>query len=55
MAQFNWWLHNYLFDSNSDTSNKIEAIGNGKGVPFDCTVDPSFVGYVSDSSPVHML
>ncbi|KAF5204727.1 Nuclear pore membrane glycoprotein [Thalictrum thalictroides] len=29
-----------------DSSNKFEVIANNKGVPFVCTVDPPFVGYV---------
>ncbi|PIA51702.1 hypothetical protein AQUCO_01100520v1 [Aquilegia coerulea] len=30
----------------SDSNNKFEGIANNEGVPFDCTVDPPFVGYV---------
>ncbi|KAF9666359.1 hypothetical protein SADUNF_Sadunf16G0221300 [Salix dunnii] len=29
----------------SDTYNKLETLGNGKGVSYDCKVDPPFVGY----------
>lgn len=32
----------------SDTyGNKFGALGNTEGFPYDCTVDPPFVGYVS--------
>lgn len=41
---------------NSDTYNKLETLGNSKGVSYDCKVDPPFVGYVSDSSCyVHLI
>lgn len=39
----------FVFDSNSDTHKKFEAIGDNKGASYDCKVDPPFVGYVSDS------
>ncbi|XP_039035563.1 nuclear pore complex protein GP210-like [Hibiscus syriacus] len=29
----------------SDTNDKINTIGSSKGAPYDCRVDPSFVGY----------
>ncbi|KAK9004035.1 hypothetical protein V6N11_001853 [Hibiscus sabdariffa] len=29
----------------SDTNDKINAIGSSKGAPYDCRVDPPFVGY----------
>ncbi|KAJ6775802.1 NUCLEAR PORE MEMBRANE GLYCOPROTEIN 210 [Salix koriyanagi] len=29
----------------SDPYNKLETLGNGKGVSYDCKVDPPFVGY----------
>lgn len=35
----------YLFQSNN--YDKFKALGNMKGLQYDCRVDPPFVGYIS--------